>query len=166
MKARLYFCAVMLTTAACKNYKVITSTPPGAVVYIDGKQKGVTPYRYENHSPFWTKNTVELTKPGYQKSRETISRAETVNPGGLVAGLFFFPCLLWAGGFHSDLHVNLRQQADTTQMLVQSAEPPVKKTKAEKIAVVERLYDQGAMTRKEYLAELKWIEESEDDKNP
>jgi hypothetical protein len=166
MKARLFFIAVLVTATSCKNHKYITSSPPGAKVIIDGKPVGVTPYAYRDHRPFWSERTVELTKQGYQKHREEISRTETLNPGPLVATFFFFPCALWAGGYRSELHVNLRQSSDSVNAYTQTLTPPVKKTKAEKRAVVERLYESGALTRKEYLDELDWIDSSEDDQQP
>jgi len=55
---------------AVKNQIVITSSPSGATVEIDGERKGMTPYTWT--TPFFGDLTISVSLPGYTTASRTI----------------------------------------------------------------------------------------------
>lgn len=67
------------TPVPSKNKLTITSSPPGAVVKIDGKTMGTTPYEW--NSPFFGGMRIQVSKAGYEdatKSMEYLGGSKSV----------------------------------------------------------------------------------------
>ncbi len=85
-------------TSACAQQAAFVSTPPGAQVFIDGQEIGVTPCAFDYKSSQTESREITITKEGYDSvdfvviSDETDTKARS---RWLVAGAVWSP--LWLG---------------------------------------------------------------------
>ena len=150
---------------ACASTKIIETQPPGARVFVDGQYVGTTPYELTARRVFWQKKVIRVKKEGYHPQDFVASRGERLNPGAFIGGFFFWPLFFWAGAYDDettlylspDLAAPAMAASDSTDAVV----PPAPKTLEERRATLERMYESGALTKKEYEAELDWLEELE-----
>ena len=163
MKAWFFCVAGLLTLTACFNTKLITSEPPGARVYVDGEYVGDTPYTLKaRNSWIWHRRDVEIRKEGYDRYRFEASNKEEFGPENIW---LTFPFIMFAGGYdpetHIDLYPSIPHMATGDSINGVAVERLIPKTPAQKRAIAESLYEEGAITKEEYEAELAWIAEEE-----
>ena len=63
-------------TSACSHVVMIKTTPPGAIVRIDGEVKGVTPLMFEEATGFGRRYELELELDGYQGEKLSLQQEE------------------------------------------------------------------------------------------
>lgn len=87
-----------LFTSACAQQAAFVSTPPGAKVFIDGREVGVTPFNYDYKLGHNGKHDVRIAKEGYDAVDITVVTDEVDSEARnrwLVAGAVWSP--LWLG---------------------------------------------------------------------
>ena len=87
-----------LLTSACAQQAAFVSTPPGAKVFIDGREVGVTPCNYDYKLGQNGKHDVRIAKEGYDAVDFTVVTDEVDSEARnrwLVAGAVWSP--LWLG---------------------------------------------------------------------
>ena len=154
----------LLLFSACSSSKIIETQPPGARVYIEGEFVGTTPYELKDRRVFWQKTRVRVKKDGYFPEECIASRSETLNPGAFIGGFLFWPTFLWAGAYEPETVIYLSPNEEANQWVADTAIPAAPKppkTIAERRAVVERMYESGALTKQEYKTEMEWLDELE-----
>ena len=84
----------------CTHTAIISTTPPGAQVKIDGLDVGSTDLNYIENTGWKKVYMVEISKPGYRTKQVQLSQTEW-NSGELAAwiipGLFVWPMLIGIG---------------------------------------------------------------------
>lgn len=101
MTRRLLAALLLLCfTSACAQQAVFLSDPPGAAVFVDGRQIGTTPctYRYQNGTGGDVQ--VEMAKQGYEQVDFAVHADEvdgSARNRWLAAGVVWSP--LWLGTF-------------------------------------------------------------------
>jgi hypothetical protein len=97
MKKQLFFLllsgSILLT--GCASTTMIQSNPSGAKVYLNGEPVGVTPYEHRDRKIVGTKTIVKLEKEGYESFNTYFHRAEKVDVGALIGGIFVDFPFLW-----------------------------------------------------------------------
>ena len=91
---------VLLTifTSACAQKAAFVSTPPGAQVFIDGQEIGVTPCAFDYKLSTNTRHEVTIAKEGYEEVNFAVLTDEVdaeARNRWLVAGAVWSP--LWLG---------------------------------------------------------------------
>lgn len=96
---------VIVLFSACSS-TIILSNPDKARVYVNGKYKGETPYKYTDAKGIFSKTKIRLAKDGYSPIDTVIARKEKVAVGAIVVeGLLllsetYIPIpLLWCLGY-------------------------------------------------------------------
>lgn len=93
MIARLVSLAAAVALCSCATTTTIVTDAPGAKVSdADGKELGVTPYKYESKAWIWEKTPVKVSAGGKEKTVELARNEFDVLPG--VGGI----CLTLTGG--------------------------------------------------------------------
>lgn len=99
MPCRLLAALLLLCfTSACAQQAAFLSDPPGAAVYIDGRQIGVTPCTYQYQNGTGGEVQVEMAKEGYEQIDFAVRADEVDGPARkrwLAAGVVWSP--LWLG---------------------------------------------------------------------
>ena len=80
---------------SCASSTTIRSTPPGARVYIDGENVGVTPYLHRDTSIVGSTKHVRLKLDGYEDYSTSFTRSEEFSPGACAGGVFVLVPFLW-----------------------------------------------------------------------
>ncbi len=81
-----------LILQACVSSTLITSSPTGARVYIDGQRLGKAPATQRDTAVAGTARTVVLKLDGYHDAVGTIRKEET-NAFRVISCVFLVPCL-------------------------------------------------------------------------
>ena len=99
MYQKLFFIILLaLFTSACAQQATFVSTPPGAQVFIDGEQIGVTPCAYDYKLSTNTEHEVTIAKEGFEPVNFTVVADEVdteARSRWLAAGAVWSP--LWLG---------------------------------------------------------------------
>lgn len=117
---RKLFIIVLLTTftSACAQQAAFVSTPPGAQVFVDGQEIGVTPCAFDYKLSQNDSHEITIAKEGYEPV-DFVVRADEVDTEArnrwLVAGAVWSP--LWIGTLFT------KKLKDTYDFALQ-AEPP------------------------------------------
>lgn len=85
-------------TSACAQQAAFVSTPPGAQVFIDGEQIGVTPCEFDYKLSQNDSHEVTIAKPGYDPVNFVVITDEVdteARERWLAAGVIWSP--LWLG---------------------------------------------------------------------
>jgi hypothetical protein len=105
-------------TSACAQQAAFVSTPPGAQVFIDGKEIGVTPCAYDYKLSKNDSHAVTIAKQGYDQV-DFVVKTDEVDTAArgrwLAAGVVWSP--LWLGTFFT------KKLKDTYDFALR-AEPP------------------------------------------
>lgn len=105
-------------TSACAQQAAFVSTPPGAQVFIDGKEIGVTPCAYDYKLSKNDSHEVTIAKQGYDQVDFVVKTDEVdtmARDRWLAAGVVWSP--LWLGTFFT------KKLKDTYDFALR-AEPP------------------------------------------
>jgi hypothetical protein len=118
-------------TSACAQQAAFVSTPPGAQVFIDGKEIGVTPCAYDYKLSKNDSHAVTIAKQGYDQV-DFVVKTDEVDTAArgrwLAAGVVWSP--LWLGTFFT------KKLKDTYDFALR-AEPP-QMTATAKLAVPDK----------------------------
>lgn len=87
--------AIVMLATSCASTTLIRSEPSGAKLYLDGELAGRTPYTHTDTKITGSPTHVRITEDGYEEFQTVFVRNEEVDPGALVAGIFFWIPLLW-----------------------------------------------------------------------
>lgn len=155
-KAAAVLLSVVILFSSCASSTMIQSIPSGASVYIDGEPAGTTPYRYTDKKIVGSETRIELVMDGYEPYQAFISRSEEPDVGAIIGGLFFFVPFLWTMGYkptHTYELFPMNHSTPDSRVLpgsVGTEIPAVNKTKAERLAELKDLLEQGLITEKDY----------------
>lgn len=94
------FAIILLTvfTSACAQQAAFVSTPPGAKVFVDGEQIGVTPCAFDYTLGQNDRHEITIAKEGFEEVDFVVTTDEvdtTARNRWLVAGAVWSP--LWLG---------------------------------------------------------------------
>lgn len=96
-------CVFAVFHASCASTTVISSTPVGAQVKIDGQPVGGTPITFtEDYVWLWTKHQITLEAPGHS-AMHTQMNAQ-LSPLYLILGLLCLLPFLFVGEFKPTYH--------------------------------------------------------------
>ena len=99
MFRKLFIIILLATfTSACAQQAAFVSTPPGAQVFIDGQEIGVTPCAFDYNLSKNDSHEVTISKPGYDQVNFVVITDEVdtaVRDRWLAAGAVWSP--LWLG---------------------------------------------------------------------
>ena len=127
---RKLFIIVLLTlfTSACAQQAAFVSTPPGAKVFVDGEEIGVTPCAFDYQLSPERTHQVTIAKEGYESVDFQVKTDEIDTEARnrwLVAGAVWSP--LWIGTLFT------KKLKDTYDFALQ-AEPPDMTAAARQVA--------------------------------
>jgi hypothetical protein len=86
----------LLAWPACAHSALIESDPPGAELYVNGTQVGVTPFTLEDTPGGGERYEIVLQKPGYEILQATLQQDQFSWPRG-VASIACGACTLGLG---------------------------------------------------------------------
>lgn len=156
---KLFGAVIIIILSSCKSTTLITSEPPGAIVYIDGEEKGVTPYKYEDKKGSYSSTNIRLKNEGYKDLNVDIER-DYQNDGALNAanGLIGITGL-WNMKYEENYHYELTPLDPGKQLVTTDYSSDVVFTveKAEKLKDLKDLLDNGTITQDEFEREKRKI---------
>lgn len=76
---------LVLWTSSCAHTALIESDPPGAELYVNGTQVGVTPFTLQDTPGGGDRYEIVLQKPGYQIVQATLQQDQFSWPRGLAS---------------------------------------------------------------------------------
>ena len=92
MKKAIVLMTIFFFFSGCASTTVINSKPPGAKIYLNGQEKGETPYTHTDKSAAWARRSIILKKEGYQDLNGEIKHTKLSVPalvGGILVGVPF-----------------------------------------------------------------------------
>jgi hypothetical protein len=110
---------------ACTSSTVISTTPAGARVFLDGAYVGRTPYVMSDTRIVGSATSVRIEADGYEPLQATIRRDEEFSVGACIGGVFLLVPFLWIMGYRPE-HTYLLRPAGTppSSPWPQPAAPP------------------------------------------
>ena len=91
----LSFVILAASLMSCSSTTLLTSTPPGAEIYIDDNFKGTTPYKHTDISISGSQKIVEIYKEGYDDFRTILTKKGRAHGGAIVGGIFLIIPFIW-----------------------------------------------------------------------
>jgi hypothetical protein len=99
MRSKLFIIALLtIFTSACAQQAAFVSSPPGAQVFVDGREIGVTPCAYDYKLSQNDTHEITIAKDGYEPVEFVVKTDEIdteVRNRWLMAGAVWSP--LWIG---------------------------------------------------------------------
>ncbi len=99
---------VMLVLCGCASTTMIKSQPEGAIVFIDGIQKGVTPLEYSDADVMGSFKNLRLELAGY-KPINAIIRKDKAQIGPIIGTCLFVVPAAWMLGYQKEYDFNLEK---------------------------------------------------------
>lgn len=163
-KARLLILSVFIfpiMLTSCASSTMITSSPSGAKVYVDGNLKGTTPYKHKDRKPSLSQTQVGVEKLGYEGEYASITKDDDVHLGAAVGGFFLILPWAWILEYDENYHFELSPHGPEhpEHELFHATRP---KTKVEKLLELKALMDQGILTQEEFEREKKKVLEEDE----
>lgn len=158
---RIFICSILLIFfSSCASTTIIHTSPEGAKVFINGKEKGVTPYRHKDRKAAGSQTSIQLVKEGYEPSVTEIRRTGAIKPGAVIGGLFSFGIgWIWCLDYPPNYEFSLIRET-----ILEEGDPGFeeqvrsrKKSKVERLIELKALFDQGILTQEEFDQEKKKI---------
>ena len=144
---------------SCSSTTLLTSSPSGAKVYMNGEPVGTTPYSHSDTKIVGTTTSVKLVKEGYEPLNTYLTRNEKVNVGAIIGGCFFLFPFLWTMDYNPTHNYELVLVGTNTSVTDKNT-PQVNtsgKSKLERLKELKALLDDKAITQAEYDIEKKKI---------
>jgi len=118
LKKFLALALLLFFVTGCANQAAFLSSPPGAQVFVDGENIGVTPCVYDYKTSTGRDYQVVIKKAGYEKLEEEV-KADQVDTSArnkwLAAGVVWSP--LWLGTFFT------KKLKDSYEFILQKSSP-------------------------------------------
>jgi hypothetical protein len=98
LKKLIFIVLLTLFTSACAQQAAFVSTPPGAQVFIDGEEIGMTPCTFNYNLSSTESRNVKINKPGYDPVEFVVVADEVdikARNSWMAAGAVWSP--LWLG---------------------------------------------------------------------
>lgn len=95
----IYVCLIGIALSSCRSTTTITTTVPGADVYLGKKKVGETPYVHSDYLPTAISRKIEVRKEGYQTQTTKIRKLETINKSAAIGTFFALVPIIWIGGY-------------------------------------------------------------------
>ncbi|MBT3302783.1 MAG: PEGA domain-containing protein [Bacteroidetes bacterium] len=137
--------AALIVLSSCSSTTLIETDPAGAIVYIDGVNKGQSPVRMTNSKIISSCTDIRIEKEGYERLYDEICREEEPAAGPIVCGYFFLVPLLWAFDYNPSHFYEL-----TPLPLKPDSEGMKPETMEEKLLRFKALFEKGLITEEEY----------------
>ena len=118
-KVILFLLATTLLFSSCASSTLIQSYPSGARVYVNGQERGLTPYWHTDHKMIGAVTNIDILKDGYEPLYTYIERTEQVNAGAIIGGLFCWPLLAWSMQYDQTHNFELKPLAPSAQIAPQ-----------------------------------------------
>ena len=151
--------AASILFASCSSTTLLTSSPSGAKVYLNGQSVGTTPYTHSDTRIVGSHTDVRLVKEGYEPFYTTFSRDERVDVGAVIGGIFLLVPFLWTMEYNpthnwelAPLGTNPTATSNKVQLI-----NPTGASKLERLKSLKQLLDDKALTQEEYDKEKKKI---------
>lgn len=150
---------------SCASSTLITSEPPGAELFVNGRHVGKTPFTYTDTRILGNKVDITIEKEGYIPLRTFFTRTEDVDVGAVVGGLFVWPAFLWAMKYNPEHFYELApifaDKAPEDQLLPPPPPQPYQavkpESKVERLRELKKLLDEKILTEAEYQKEKEKI---------
>lgn len=159
--------AITLLLSSCASSTLIQSYPSGARVYINGQEKGLTPYWHSDRKMIGAVTNIDILKDGYEPLYTYIERTEQVNAGAVIGGLFCWPLLAWSLQYDQTHNFELKPLALSAQIAPQQdavllspqpianiqgvAKPPtVPTTKIQKLRELKQMLDENLINKEDF----------------
>ena len=150
--------ASSILLSSCASSTIITSTPTGAKVYVDGEPVGTTPYIHSDTKIVGSATSVKLQKEGYEPFNMSFARNEEADVGAIIGGVFLWVPFLWTMKYKpyhtyelipvSGTQPNLLAPARMTEGL---------KSKPDQLRELKKLLDEKIISQEEYEKEKKKV---------
>ncbi|MCH2199169.1 MAG: PEGA domain-containing protein [Flavobacteriales bacterium] len=152
---------ISFTLISCSSKTMITSSPSGAKLYLDGNMVGKTPYKHRDAKASFSNTLIRMEMLGYETLNAEIVKDDDVHVGAVIGGFFFLIPWIWALEYDSNYHYQLQPVSpDHPEWELQQANRP--KSKVERLIELKALLDQGILTQEEFEKEKKKILEEDD----
>jgi hypothetical protein len=99
---------IALVLVGCSSQVLITSTPSGARVKLDGVEVGRTPYVHRDAKISGYSLGVQLEHPDHRPHQGVIHKVKSVNVGAAIGGLVVWPLWAWVLGYPPVWHAQLQ----------------------------------------------------------
>ena len=144
--------AASILFASCSSTTLLTSSPSGAKVYLNGQSVGTTPYSHSDTRIVGSRTDVRLVLEGYEPLYTTFSRDERVDVGAVIGGIFLLVPFLWTMEYNpthnwelSPVGTNPAATSNKVQLV-----NPTGASKLERLKSLKQLLDDKALTQEEY----------------
>lgn len=118
-KSILTLSITTLLFCSCASSTLIQSYPSGARVYVNGQERGLTPYWHTDRKMIGAVTNIDILKDGYEPLYTYIERTEQVNAGAVLGGLFCWPLLAWSMQYDQTHNFELKPLAPSAQIVPQ-----------------------------------------------
>lgn len=142
---------LVVLAASCASSTIISSTPKGAKLFIDGQAVGSTPHRHRDSKVSLSTTNYRIEAPGYRTLQGSINKDGQVHVGAAVGGFFLFIPWLWVMRYHDNYHFELERDGEVPEAV------PLMSTKAQRLLELKALLDAGVLTQEEFDREKKKI---------
>jgi hypothetical protein len=147
IKQTITTCLLIALISGCASSTLIQSIPNRAKLTIDGSHVGTTPYKMRDTKITGTTTSIKLESEGYEPLHTTITKDEEVNPGAVIAGIFFYIPFLWTMRYNPVHTYELQKTSNQNEV---KEERTITTTTGEKIRELKRLFDEGIITEEEF----------------
>lgn len=114
--------SLAVLVSGCASSTMLSTTPSGADVYIQGQRRGTTPYTYSDRKIVGASTMVTFKKEGYEDYNTTIRKTKKLNVGALLSGMLFIYPWFWLLGYDRAHSYDLDEAVDLAEP-VAVAEP-------------------------------------------
>lgn len=171
MKVKLIFSlfvgiTFLLNLQSCVQSCKIMSEPSGANVYIRGRLKGNTPYKYTTTLSNHEKVPIFLSLPGHESIDTFLKKDGKIDPVIRTMGYIFVVPLDFDRKFKPKyvftLTPKVKKSTETTESLNVKTEVRGEDTKINKLLNLQKAYNEGLITNEEFVRLKKQVLEDKD----
>lgn len=161
----LFFLAVLTTTQSCVSSCIIASEPKEAEVYINGRYKGKTPYKFSATISDETMLKVNIQKKGYVEVDTILFKDGKTNKFNRFLGYILVFPFDYDKKFKEEYFYQLNERKNTffpENYPDVNTKPLQENSKLTKLKSLQEAYRAGKYTEKEYREIRKSILEGKD----
>jgi hypothetical protein len=131
---------------SCTSTTMITSTPSGAKLYLNGEPVGKTPFYHSDTRIVGSTTHVKLEMLDHETLNTSFSRDEEVDVGAIIGGLFFLLPFLWTMKYKPVHHYELKPALYMDVPYYQNPSG----SKVEKLRELKQLLDENLISNDDY----------------